>query len=261
MTLGLHDGTTTTLTLSARNSPDAGSTTQFKIGASAAETAANLSAALGGALKGAASGTLSASSTARASADFFNGSTIAGQEPRRISIDGSGNPHYVQQPQGKTVIWYQGETGSTDARDSATVRIGAGNDLAVGARANEPAIRTALAGIAAMAVEQIADPTGATGTTRFSALANRAGTLLNSATGSPGLDDITGDFSLAASALSNAKDVNKASRATLQSSLDGIETVSTEEVAAKLLAVQNQLQASYQVTSMLSKLSLVNYMG
>ena len=261
VTLGLHDGTTTTVTLTARTTPDAGATGQFAIGATKEETAANLATALGTSLKSAASGTLSASSTARAAADFFNGTTAAGQEPKRIVTDASGNPHYTQAPQGRTVIWYQGDASDTDARSTATVRIGANQDLSIGARADEPAIRTALAGIAALAVETVADPAGATGTARFKALADRAGSLLTTASGSPGLNDITGDFSLASSALSNAKTLNASTRATLQSSLDGVETVSTEEVATKLLAVQNRLQASYQITATLSKLSLVNYMS
>lgn len=261
VTLGLHDGTTTTVTLTARTTPDTGSTTQFQIGASRAETAANLSAALGTSLKAAASGTLSASSTARAAADFFNGTTAAGQEPKRIVNDASGNPHYVQAPQGRTVLWYQGDAAGTDPRDTATVRIGTNQDLSIGARADEPALRTALAGIAALAVESVVDPAGSTGKTRFQALASRAGSLLDAASDSPGLNDITGDFSLASSALANAKNLNRTTRTTLQASLDGVETVSTEEVATQLLAVQNRLQASYQVTATLSKLSLVNYLG
>lgn len=262
VTLGMHDGTTTTVTLTARNTPDAGATTQFAIGATKEATAANLAAALGTSIQGAASGTLSASSTARAATDFFNGTTAAGQEPRRIVNDASGNPHYVQAPQGKTVIWYQGDAASTDPRSTATVRIGTNQDLAIGARADEPALRSAFAGIAALAVEGIVDPTGATGTTRFNALATRSASLLSNATGgSPGLNDITGDFSLASSSLANAKSANQSTRATLQSAVDGVESVSTEEVATQLLAVQNRLQASYQVTATISKLSLVNYMS
>jgi len=262
VTLGMHDGTTTTVTLAARKTVSAGDTGVFQIGADAAETARNLSAALGTAVTTAVSATLSASSTARASADFFNGTTKAGQEPRRILTDGSGNPYYAQSPQGRTVIWYQGDADSADARATTTVRIGAGNDLSIGAAANETAIRTALAGIAAMAVEGIADPTGSTGKTRFNALADRSASLLQTATtGSPGLNDITGEFSLASSALSNATAYNKATRTTLDGAVDKVENATTEEVAAKLLAVQTRLQASYQITATLSKLTLANYLG
>jgi hypothetical protein len=38
------------------------------------------------------------------------------------------------------------------------------------------------------------------------------------------------------------------------------EQVSPDVVSSELLAVQNSLQASYEATSMLSKLSLVNYL-
>ena len=60
--------------------------------------------------------------------------------------------------------------------------------------------------------------------------------------------------------MNNAKSVANATKATLESSLDGVDTVSTEEVAAKLLSLQTQLQASYKVTSILSEMSLVNYL-
>ena len=72
---------------------------------------------------------------------------------------------------------------------------------------------------------------------------------------------IAGEFGVASSSMDDAKTQAKASKAALQDSLDGIEGVSTEEVASKLLSLQTQLQASYQVTSMLSKLTLVNYLG
>ena len=65
---------------------------------------------------------------------------------------------------------------------------------------------------------------------------------------------------MAASSMNNAKSVANATKATLESSLDGVDTVSTEEVAAKLLSLQTQLQASYKVTSILSEMSLVNYL-
>ena len=61
--------------------------------------------------------------------------------------------------------------------------------------------------------------------------------------------------------MTETKADNRAARAALHDSLDGVDTVSLEEVTAKLLALQNQLQASYQVTSMLSKLTLTNYLS
>ena len=42
--------------------------------------------------------------------------------------------------------------------------------------------------------------------------------------------------------------------------LEDIESVSKEEVAMEMLALQTRLQASYQATSLVASLSLVNYL-
>ncbi|URD34753.1 hypothetical protein M6G65_19470 [Methylobacterium tardum] len=75
------------------------------------------------------------------------------------------------------------------------------------------------------------------------------------------MQDTVTQLSLASTRLSNAATTNKATQNTLQNTLDGIEQAPTEEVVTKLLDVQNRLQASYQVTASLSKLSLVNYIS
>ena len=46
----------------------------------------------------------------------------------------------------------------------------------------------------------------------------------------------------------------------LQGALGDIEQPSIEELSASILALQTRLQASYQVTASLSKLSLANYL-
>jgi flagellin-like hook-associated protein FlgL len=84
--------------------------------------------------------------------------------------------------------------------------------------------------------------------------------LAANATGDSVQDMVT-DFSLASARMSNAKTANAAQQSTLQDTVDGIEQASTEEVATKLLDLQTRLQASYQITASLSKLSLVNYIS
>ena len=256
VTLGLHDGTTTTITLTAAATADATSKTSFAIGATPAATAANLSTALSNALTGAASTTLAASSATRASQNFFDGSTTPGLAPRRVDAAGTG---YAQTVQGNTVIWYRGDDTSADPRATATVQAGANRSVAVGVQANEGALRATLAGLAAIAGDSFSDPATATDVSRFKALSQRSATLLTTA--KDGVTGIATDLSLASSSLSDAKSLAQSSKATLQDSLDGVETVSTEAVATKLLNLQTQLQATYQVTSMLSKLSLVNYIS
>lgn len=253
--LGLHDGTATMLTLQAQRNAEAGSTTDFTIGATPAATAQNLSETLQRALNRASETTLAASAMVRATQDFFAGSRTPGLAPRRIQFSGSA-PTYVQTPSDSTIIWYKGESSGTDPRASITVRTGTTSTAAIGARASEEPIRAALTAIAAIAVSDragvkpiIAD--------RFKEFVARTGTLLPQ---KEALDAMSNEFGLASSVLSEAQQRNKSERGVIQSQLDGIENAPIQELVVKLVDTQNRLQASYQVTAMLSKLSLVNYL-
>ncbi|MBK5959262.1 hypothetical protein CCR97_13740 [Rhodoplanes elegans] len=253
--LSLHDGTTTTLTLRAQSEADPQSTTSFAIGTTASETARNLSATLQRALGRAAGTDLAASATLRATQDFFAGSTAPGLAPRRIDFTGPA-PTYFQSASASTVIWYKGEASPSDPRSSFVVRAGATRTVAVGARADEAPLRGALSVFAALAVT---DPSATTpeATERWKALVTRSRSQLP-----PGetLDALSNEFALASGALADAKTQNTSARAIIQTHLDQLETIPTEEVMVKLLDVQARLQASYQVTATLSKLSLVNYL-
>jgi flagellar hook-associated protein 3 FlgL len=252
--VALRDGTTQSLTLTARASADATSTTDFAL---TGDIAANLSNAVNNALKGAATTTLSASSASRATQDFFAGSASPGLAPRRVEGDG-----YAGQASDKTVIWYAGDDTAADPRATATAQVSATRVLNIGVQANEAPIRAVLSGLAMVAAESSAGgAAGTPGAQHVNALADRARNLLVSDTAKDGVPGIAADLGLASSTLSNTKASNRTSRAALEGSLDGVDTVSAESVTAQLLQLQTQLQASYQVTSMLSKLTLVNYLG
>ena len=259
--LALHDGTTTTITLTARASAASTSASEFAIDPTdPAKTADNLAKALGNAVGAAADTALGASATVRASQDFFAGSTGTGLAPRRLTFDAGGNATgYAEAPQAKTVIWYRGDDTGTDPRSTVIARIGASNTVSIGVRANEAPLRDVLAGMAAAAVGAAGGT--ATADARWQALADRAGSLLGAVSTSPSVQEIATDFGLASSSMSNAKSLNASTRNALQDTIEGVESAPMEEVAAKLLAVQNRLQASYQITSTLSKLTLVNYMS
>ena len=68
------------------------------------------------------------------------------------------------------------------------------------------------------------------------------------------------EFGAAAVQINDAKKRNKDASAALTGFLSEIENTKSEETVAALLAVQNRLQASYETTSMISKMSLVNYL-
>ncbi|MGH1571634.1 flagellin [Methylobacterium sp. P31] len=264
VTLKMHDGTSTTLTLTAvsgTTTTTASSTgATFATGSDITATATNLNNALQSALKAAAGSTLAVSSTTLAAKNFFSGSASAGVIPQRVGQDASGNPIYVPGTKDNTVLWYQGEDSGTPAINTQSVQISAGASIGTGARANDPAIQNVLAGLATMA---FALPTtnDDTANATYQAVIDRAGTLLSSADTSPSVQDTVTQLSLASARLSSASTTNTATQNTVQNTLDGIEQAPTEEVVAKLLDVQNRLQASYQITASLSKLSLVNYIS
>jgi len=257
VTVGLKDGTTQEITLTAAANVTPGSTGSFAIGATPEATTANLSDALSNALKRTAGTALTASSTTRAAQNFFDGSASAGLAPRRVSGDG-----YAETADPKTVIWYTGDDAASDPRATSTARISAARTVAIGARANEAPIRQVLAGLASLAVSDVIGASGSADTAASQALGTRAqGLLSQSRSAGPSVTEMAGEFAIASSTMGNAKEQAASTKQTLQTAIDGVESVSTEEVTVKLLALQTQLQASYKVTSMLSQLTLVNYMG
>lgn len=262
VSLKLRDGTTTTLTLTAKTALTTSDANQFVISSDPAVTASNLQTALAAAVGKSAGTTLAASSSVVASQDVFAGSKSTAFAPRRVDAVNGG---FVSQPatsNRKTVIWYTGDDTSTNPRATATVQVDASHKVDIGAQANEAPIRTVLAGIAALAAESYANPVAGTAeNARYQALADRSRTVLVSNRGAGSIESIASDLSLAAKSMQDAKSQNSATRATLENTLDGIDTVDTNEVTVALLALQNQLQASYQITSTLSKLSLVNYIN
>ncbi|MGT2487072.1 hypothetical protein ACU4GA_16165 [Methylobacterium oryzae CBMB20] len=188
--------------------------------------------------------------------------------PQRIVYDGSKNPiGYTAATPQNTVLWYQGEntydpsTGKpTSAIDTQSVQVSATGSVGTGARANDPTVQNVLAGLATMAFG-LPTTNDANTYNTYQTVATKAGGLLASVNQTPSVQDTITQLTVASTRLSNASTTNKATQNTVQNTLDGIEQISPEEVITKLLDVQNRLQASYQVTATLSKLSLVNYIG
>jgi flagellar hook-associated protein 3 FlgL len=94
---------------------------------------------------------------------------------------------------------------------------------------------------------------------RYYALAARVGTAMDMP---PGMQQIEAIQTEIAGANVSAQAAKKrlAERApVLQDMIDEVENVSNEEISVKLLALNTRMQASLQVTAMLSQLSLVNF--
>lgn len=272
----LPDGSSEDLTLTATtaNPPGVG---QFSIGANTGATASSLRDALQTGLDTMAHTSLVAASAMQASQDFFDIDDSAG--PRRVNgppFD-SATGFVATDTRLTTVAWYKGEGGPGPARATAQARIDESITIQYGARANEQALRWQLqsVGVIAATTFSVGDPNAEEA---YFALMQRAGGGLDSTAGTQRVDAArTGRSPTSTSAVQKldmmqteiagtqvamaaAKSRHKTTHDVAGEYLTQIEGVTTEEVAAKLLTLQTQLQASLQTTANLSKLSLINYM-
>jgi flagellar hook-associated protein 3 FlgL len=72
--------------------------------------------------------------------------------------------------------------------------------------------------------------------------------------------DIATEFGTASATIQRAKARHTETKNFIGQAVDKIENSSTEEVAASILSLQTRLQASYQTTSILSRLTLTSYL-
>ena len=203
-------------------------------------------------IKTEAASTLKATSAVQAGNDFF------GNPPQRVS---GSDPYTATSLQdgttADTVFWYQGDTSGT-AGDNFVATIGDGQQIAYGARADQSAIVTALKAAAVISVVQY-DATDTNAAASYSALTQRTATALNYK-GTQSIEGVVTKLGLQSSNLDSAKTNLQTQISTSQSLLGDNLNANDYEVSTRLTTLMTQLQASYQITSSLSKLSLVSYM-
>ncbi len=136
ITLGLPDGSTHTMTLTASQTAGAG---QFVVGSSVTETADNLRSALMDSLESAGKTALSAASALQASREFF---ASGGNAAQRVN----GSPPETatslrDATDTDTVAWYKGDNSPGDPREDALAKVDKTITVAYGMRANEFGLR------------------------------------------------------------------------------------------------------------------------
>jgi hypothetical protein len=202
---------------------------------------------------------LVAASNNEAAVNFFN---AQGQQVQRVqpSPDFAHATTLVNADPTTTVIWYTGGN-STDPRASIQARVDDAQTVNYGAQANESGTLGLVRALSVLAVQSF-DASDPTTKPRFDAVATRNVQNLSVSKNSQ-----QGSIAMLSIELNNAKvqvgDIK--SRHTdyntqLQGLLAGIEKSDDNEVAVSIAALQTRLQATYQTTSLISKLSLVNYL-
>jgi flagellar hook-associated protein 3 FlgL len=254
VTLNMPDGTTQSIQLKATTTspPPAGS---FTIGTTTAQTAANLQTALQTSINTVANTSLVAASAMEASSNFFD------QPPLRVS----GSPPFnaatslVAGTSANTVSWYTGGTTTGSARATQVAQIGPEQTVDYGIQANEQGIASQLQAIAAFAAFTVS-PTNTNAAAQVSAMSASVAQALSTQPNQQSIQDIQTDLSNAQTTMSTASSLQTQTQSSLQDMVSQIETVSPDQVASQILALQTSLQASYQTTSMLSQLSLVKFL-
>jgi flagellar hook-associated protein 3 FlgL len=253
ITLNMPDGTTQSIQLTATTTspPPTGS---FTIGTTPAATAANLQTALTASITTVANTSLVAASAMEASSDFFD------QPPQRVS----GPPFntatsLVNGTAANTVSWYTGGTTTGSARATQVAQIGPNQTVNYGIQANEQGIASQLQAIAAYAAFTVS-PTNSNATAQISDMSASVAQALSVQPNQQSIQDIQTDLANAQTTMSTASSLQTQTQSSLQDIVSQIETVSPDQVASQLLALQTSLQASYQTTSMLSQLSLVKFL-
>jgi flagellar hook-associated protein 3 FlgL len=185
----------------------------------------------------------------------------ATQPPLRVSGSPLGSAiSFVSGTPANTVSWYTGNKGPVaSARASSTARVDQSVTVQYGAQANETAIRSQLQTLAVFAAFS-APPAGTNSAGQISALSQRVTQNLTAKPGTQTIQDIQTDFATAQMTMKNATSRQTQSQSMLQSIVDQAETVSPDQVASEILALQTSLQASYQTTSMLSQLTLTKFL-
>src|ERR1700704_2423294 len=251
-TFNLPDGTTENITLTASTATPLPANS-FAIGADSAATAANLNAALNTSVGALANGALVAASAVTAGDNFFD------QPPMRVGTTPLGAATtLVAGTPANTVSWYNGETGTDSARGTAVAQVDQSITVQYGARANEQALQTQLQNVAVFAAVTT-KTTDINASGKIAALNQRIAQNLAVIPGTQKIQDIQADFAGAQASIKSTTDRQNQSKAISQTLLDSIEGIDNNEVATKILALQTALQASYQTTSQLYKMSLVKF--
>jgi flagellar hook-associated protein 3 FlgL len=201
----------------------------------------------------------SSNSTAFAALGFTTSPVTAAKAPLRVGSSPLGSATTLVNGSATTVQWYQGDDGPGSPRSTAMARVDDSVTVQYGAQANEDAIRKELQAVAVFGTFSTS-PTGQYSGGQVAALSLRVTQALTKQPGQQRIEDIQTDLAMAQNTMKDAGTRQTQAKAQLQTIIDQAESASPDQVASEILSLQNALQASYQVTSNLSQLSLVKFL-
>ncbi|RXT50419.1 flagellar protein [Bradyrhizobium betae] len=201
----------------------------------------------------------SSNTGAMSSLGFSSTPVTATQPPLRVGSSPASSATTLVNGSANTVKWYTGNDGPGSPRSTAVARVDDSVTVQYGAQANEDAIRQQLQAIAVFGTFSTS-PTSQYAGGQVAALSLRTTQALTKQPGQQRIEDIQTDLAMAQNTMKDAGTRQTQAKAQLQSIIDQAESASPDQVASEILSLQNALQASYQVTSNLSQLSLVKFL-
>jgi flagellar hook-associated protein 3 FlgL len=190
---------------------------------------------------------------------FGSTPVTATQPPLRVGSSPASSATTLVNGSATTVKWYLGNDGPGSPRSTAMARVDDSVTVQYGAQANEDAIRKELQAVAVFGTFSTS-PTGQYSGGQVAALSLRVTQSLTKQPGQQRIEDIQTDIAMAQNTMKDASSRQTQAKAQLQTIIDQAESASPDQVASEILSLQNALQASYQVTSNLSQLSLVKFL-
>lgn len=214
-------------------------------------TLTNFETALTGEINRVAATELESASAFAAADDFFDA-----DPPRRVDTSSLPLDQATTSRSGAadTVDWYKGDT-ATDPRKTSVAAVADGVSIEYGAQANEAGLKDTIKNLAVMAIAEY-DLPGEEGEAIYSSKSERL--ISNFRDAGTDIGEIRAEIAQQNVVVSKANERNGMEKATAENLLSSVEDADINEVAVSLLQLQTQLQGSYQVTAMLSQLSLVN---
>ncbi len=255
-TFTLPDGSQEIFELTATaNSPPGPN--EFLIGVDETDTASNFEAALNTALQTFGATKLASASTVVAADNFFFYDSA--NPPQRVDGPPFDTAVALRDATATdTILWYKGDNEPGSARTSAIAHVDDNLDIAFGTRANEDPLATVVSRLAILASETF-DGTVANDEARYFALTDRVAADLNF-NNKVSVDDLVTELGFKQRTLQDAQDRHNATKNFSLTLLQEKEGTDDFEVSARILRLQTQISASFESTSLLSRLSLVNFL-
>lgn len=251
--LGLPDGSSKDVEIKVGLTSSPG---VFTLGTNAQSTADNFNAALTERIKFTAETALAGASAFATSQDFFEG--IVDKPLQRVQgPDFANATAFRSATAADTTSWYTGTDTATDPRQDRFLVASQRVKVGIGVRANESGFQKTLAALGAVLASELS-PTDATALAQFKDIRERASAGISAAM--PGIEAIGLSLGTSKALVEDVEKNNVTMKEIINQALDGVEGVSLQETSVKLLAVQNQIDLTYKISSTIFRLSFAQYL-